>query len=318
MPNFYVYAASDFEEVPPVESVSAAGSGPFSLQLKADAVPTLVEVDDNDLVFDEVDYSQALAEPATIGGVGYPAGTTIQSAYDLINTGSGHKVTSLHLEGHGYHGGAVDGIISNVQLEPGVSYSFDVDRTSHRENNLYDDYVACFTSGAMVLTSKGRKSIDDLRVGECVETKDHGLQPILWIGRRTVPAIGSWAPVVFEAGVLGNPKAMALSPAHRILRQAPDLEVLFESAEVLVPAKSFVGQAGVTRKEGGVVTYIHLLLPQHELIDVDGVWSESLFLGGSEAGSSGLREALGFFPTLKDIHHQPARRILRGFEAELL
>ena len=318
MPKFYVYAASDFEEVPPAESVSAAGSGPFSLQLKADAVPTLVEVDDDDLVFDEVDYSQALAEPATIGGVEYSAGTTIQSAYDLINTESGHKVTSLHLEGNGYQGGAVDGMISNVQLEPGVPYSFDVDRTSHRENNLYDDYVACFTSGASVLTSEGRRSIEDLRVGDGIKTKDHGVQPILWIGRRTVPATGSWAPVVFEAGALGNSKPMALSPAHRILRQAPDLEVLFESAEVLVPAKSFVGRPGVTQKEGGVVTYFHLLLPQHELINVDGVWSESLYLGGSAAGNRARAETMRLFPTLKDLQHQPARRILRGFEAELL
>ena len=44
----------------------------------------------------------------------------------------------------------------------------------------------CFTSGALIQVGQGQRIIDDLRPGDLVQTRDNGLQPIRWIGRRHI------------------------------------------------------------------------------------------------------------------------------------
>lgn len=117
MPYLYAYSPSDFVEGLPAESgAQAAGTPGVTLTLKADTAPAVIELNGNDLVFDEVDSPQSLAQTVNIDSVA--AGTTINSAYDLINSGTGHKATSFHFGGDGYQQGPVDGIASTVALTP--------------------------------------------------------------------------------------------------------------------------------------------------------------------------------------------------------
>ena len=109
----YVYSPSDFIGGLPNEAGGAASGSPtFNLQLVPGATPTLIEITDNEAVFDEIDGSQSLTNSVNIDGTAYGAGTTVHTAYDLINTGSGHKVTSIHFGGNGYEQGAVHGLVS--------------------------------------------------------------------------------------------------------------------------------------------------------------------------------------------------------------
>jgi len=62
---------------------------------------------DDDFIFDEADGSQALAADVNLDGTTDTAGTTIQSAYDLSNSETGHKVTLLHFDGNDYQQGPV-------------------------------------------------------------------------------------------------------------------------------------------------------------------------------------------------------------------
>ena len=82
-------------------------------------------------------------------------------------------------------------------------------------------------------------------------------------------------------------------------------ELLFGEAEVLVPAKHLVGQAEVTRalpEEG--VTYIHILFDRHEIVQSDGIWTESFqpaerTLSAMEAGCG--TKSWRFSPSLPPI-----------------
>lgn len=226
MPFLYIYSPSDFVGGLPDESGSAAAGSPtFTLTLKAGATPTLVEVSDDDLIFDEIDTSQTLTNAINLDGTSYAAGTSVHTAYDLINTTTGAKVTSLHFGGDGYQQGAVNGLVSTVELIPGTSYTFNTERTSHQKNNAYDDYFACFVSGTNILTSKGPLAVQDLKKGDLIETSDGSYSCLkLILSRRfstqDLQKSPKLRPIRIMADTLGEtlPKRdLLVSPQHRML-----------------------------------------------------------------------------------------------------
>jgi len=321
----YVYSPSDFVGGLPDEvGAEADGAPTFVLTLKADAVPTLIEVTDDDKIFDEVDATQSVTTDVAIDGTKVAAGTTINTAYDLLNSTNGHKVTSFHFGGDGYQQGPVDGIVSTVPLKPGESYKFDSERTSHQQDNPYSDYVACFTKGCLIETITGMVTVEDLSVGDLVKTRDNGYQPIRWIGGRSVAAIGKMAPIVFAKGVIGNRRELVVSPEHRVLIEDARVELLFAEDAVLVAAKHLVDGDRIYRRTGGDVTYYHFMFDQHQIVYSEGVASESFL--PEQAAMGGLlqnarQEVLAIFPELQNgtgAAYSAAARCLRQFESVLL
>jgi len=136
---------------------------------------------------------------------------------------------------------------------------------------------ACFTPGTLIEVAQGRRAIETLVPGDLVATRDNGLQPILWIGRKIVQAVGEFAPIRFEKGALGNDLPLLVSPQHRMLIDDWRAEYFCGFPEVLSAAKHLVNGTSVTVQEGGVVAYIHLLFAQHEVVFSNGVPSESYF-----------------------------------------
>ena len=187
------------------------------------------------------------------------------------------------------------------------------------------DSVPCFVAGTLIATPAGERAVETLRAGDLVLTRDDGAQPLRWIGSRTIAATGDFAPVHIHAGALGDHRALSVSPQHRVLIDGPLAELLFGEAEVLVAALDLVDGANVTRREGGEVTYVHLLFDRHQVIRSEGLETES-FLPGPRTGSMFERpvidEICRLFPQLDpDTGHgygSAARRILRRFEALLL
>lgn len=309
MPFLYVYSPSDFVTAPPAESGGAAsGSGPFTLQLAPGAVGTIVEVSDNDTVFHEIDSTQSITSDIDLDGTSYSAGTSVHAAYDLINTSTGHKVTSLHFGGNGYQQGSVQGIVSTVKFEPGQTYTFNLERTSYRQNNQYSEYVACFADDVSILTSRGDVAAIDLRSGDLVETVDMGTQPLRLkltrsVSAETLKAQPNLRPICITAGSLGNGlprRDLRVSPQHRMLVSGPICERMFGEASVLLSARKMCVLPGVYEDTSGqAVTYVHLVFDAHQLVYAEGAPSESFFCG--EHALEGLteearREYLALFP----------------------
>ncbi|MEO1705693.1 MAG: Hint domain-containing protein, partial [Pseudomonadota bacterium] len=179
----------------------------------------------------------------------------------------------------------------------------------------------CFDSGALIRTPNGYVPVEELRIGDLVTTLDGGVEPILWIGARRAFGAGAFAPVEIAAGILGNEVSVRLSQQHRLLINGPQAELFFGEPEVLVSARSLLGQPGITLREGVQVNYHHMLLPSHAVLDCAGLRAESLLpsdYGLSQLPFASQREVLSLMQSSKTSAYTPARRILRSYEARTL
>lgn len=186
--------------------------------------------------------------------------------------------------------------------------------------------VACFATGTSILTAKGWILVQNLEPGDMIETMDHGLQPLRAICSRVLrtsellknPHLRPIA-VPQDGDALQRP--LLLSPAHRVLLAGPMAELLFTDTQVLVPAHHLVQSgAAYIQPLKGPVTYFHLLMDRHEIINADNFWVESMFAEvdapHTEDGDTRWKSAHGIDP-LRKRHTEAARPILRGFEAGL-
>lgn len=144
--------------------------------------------------------------------------------------------------------------------------------------------VICFTPGTRIATPRGSVLVEHLNVGDLVQTKDNGAQPIEWIGTRYMSGARLFAmprlrPVRIRAGALGvrrPDQELLVSPEHRMLVGGPVAQELYNTSEVLVAAKDLIdGRHVVTDVHAQAVTYIHLLLPSHNILWANGIETES-------------------------------------------
>lgn len=192
--------------------------------------------------------------------------------------------------------------------------------------------VPCFTPGTRVATDRGLSLVETLSEGDLVLTRDHGLQPIRWVGRRDLTAkdlstLPHLRGVKIAADALGDGlphRDMIVSPNHRILLSDPKMELMFGASEVLVAAKHLLHLPGITRDESPVLSYIHFMFERHEIVFSDNIWSES-FQPGQQAmmGLEGPQRAeiYELFPDLADDPQKvfpTARRVAQKHEARLL
>lgn len=159
-----------------------------------------------------------------------------------------------------------------------------VDRTETGANTKGSGGVICFTPGTRILTPSGALNIETLQPGDRILTKDNGPQEILWAGYRRMSGARLYAmphlrPIRLKAGALGvdRPDAdLLVSPQHRMLLRGPASRALFNTPEVLVKAEDLLNDKSIcvdhTLRE---VTYIHILLANHNIVWANGLETES-------------------------------------------
>ncbi len=169
--------------------------------------------------------------------------------------------------------------------------------------------LACgsFASGTRITLANGTQSpVEALSPGDRILTRDHGSQPLRWIGRATLRGIGSFAPVVITKGTLGNFGDLIVSQQHRVfLYQRKRISGMLTS-ELLVQARHLVDSEAVFLREGGFVDYYSLVFDQHEIIYAEGIPTESLMV--NETTLAQLPDALSAevnrsFPGLSQKQH---------------
>ncbi|MCB2093098.1 MAG: Hint domain-containing protein [Rhodobacteraceae bacterium] len=184
--------------------------------------------------------------------------------------------------------------------------------------------IPCFVAGTRIATPDGEVPVEALKPGDLVLTHDDGPQPLRWVGRRTVAAQGSFAPIRIQAGTFGDHGALLVSPQHRVLIGDSTAELLFGEAEVLVAAKDLVDGQSVHVVEGGMVEYVHLLFDRHQVIYSAGLTTES-FLPGPQTTQSFEREIVDEIcaifaeldPETGEGYSPAARQMLKGYEARV-
>jgi hypothetical protein len=146
---------------------------------------------------------------------------------------------------------------------------------------LSDLVCVSFARGTRIMLPTGRqRPIEALAPGDRVLTRDHGPQPVRWIGRATLRGVGAFAPVVIGKGALGNDSDLIVSQHHRMFlyRRGDRADPALPTAEVLVQAKHLVDGTTVVLREGGVIDYFSLVFDRHEIIYAEGIPAESLLV----------------------------------------
>lgn len=193
--------------------------------------------------------------------------------------------------------------------------------------------VICFTPGTLIGTPFGPRRVEELREGDKLSTRDNGEQDIQWIGRRRMSGARLFAmpelrPVRIRAGAFDVERPdqeFLVSPNHRMLVRGAVARDLFNTDEVLVSAKDLINGTTITLDtQVKQVTYIHLMLPSHQIVTANGVETES-FHPASTALSTIPDEDRARLAGINDqLEADPhsyggyARRILSGSEAAIL
>lgn len=200
-------------------------------------------------------------------------------------------------------------------------------------NGVVSDGVICFTPGTRISTPDGPKLVQDLREGDMVQTRDNGAEEIMWIGSRRMTgarlfAIPRLRPIRIGAGALGIDRPdeeFLVSPDHRMLVRGPAAQALFNTPEVLVAARELVNGTNITVDLNiREVTYIHLLLPSHQILWANGVETESFHPANAALSSLTAADHIRLLARFPELEHDPqmyggyARRNLSQSESAIL
>ncbi len=283
------------------ETIITVSAGPGYMQLKFDPSVAPSAMNGQGMLSyignDSVNNTNSGFLPDTNSGGSPMTGTGAVSQYDLLPDG---KVLGNNNQGYW----VADPGLTTTTAPPPI----------------------CFVAGTLILTDQGEVDVDNLRQGDLVVTKDNGLQPIRWIGKRTY-LIGKKSksktlrPIRISAGSLGEntPRQdLYVSPQHRVLVKSKIARRMCGFDEVLVAAKQLLEIDGIDIVEDcGEVTYIHILLDQHEVVYSNGAETETLYTGPEALKSVTVKareEVMMLFPEIADLDYkaEPSRTILSG------
>ena len=186
--------------------------------------------------------------------------------------------------------------------------------------------VICFVAGTHLTTPMGPKPVEDLTEGDLVTTRDNGDQPVVWTAETVVPQRaaeqdGRLRAIEFDPGTLAEEmpvRPIRVSRHHRVLVKSRIAERMFGTDEVLVAAKEFLRVPGfrVAKLEHDI-HYHHILLPRHSVLQADGVWAESLWLGKEASRMLGAKATIQARQMLY-AQQKPARPFVSGRRARKL
>ncbi|TMV93191.1 hypothetical protein FGG78_05425 [Thioclava sp. BHET1] len=191
-------------------------------------------------------------------------------------------------------------------IAPRLDYTLLAASADPGEARLADMVCVAFTTGTMITLAGGAQiPIEQLKPGDRVLTRDRGPQPVQLVARARMRAVGSFAPVVISAGVLGNQSDLIVSPHHRVFLYRRGAQKLGETSELLVQAKHLIDEENVWQREGGFVDYFALIFERHEIVYAEGIPVESLMV--SAASLSLLPEDLRaeISNRLPNLKHRP-------------
>lgn len=136
-------------------------------------------------------------------------------------------------------------------------------------------------------TSLGAVMAGNLKPGDMIATADHGLLPLLGSQRLALPARGSFAPVRLRSPFFGQNQDLLVSSDQMLAITGSEVEYLFGTESVLVPAGALVdGRTALSDQRRAVTGSVALDLGRPALIESNGCL---LALGQDAANEMPLR-----------------------------
>ncbi len=231
-----------------IGTTGAAGSGSITFAVGAHA---MLRVDSGIALANTIKSFTSIDVIDLPGIIALTATTTLAAGNILtVNDGSGHTAT-LHLD---------------------PTQNFSGAHFTPYNDGAGGTAVACYCAGTRIATPGGEVPIEDLRIGDLVETHSGEAVPVKWIGQR------SYGAGAVAANRQLRPVRIA---AHALAAGVPARELLVSSEHALlvdgalIPAASLVNGRSVTRVDARHVHYLHLELERHDLITAEGCPAES-------------------------------------------
>ena len=160
-----------------------------------------------------------------------------------------------------------------------IDYTLVLTEDAPDDAALADIFCVSFVRGTAITLGGGAQvAIERLEPGMRILTRDHGPQPLRWLGRASLRGLGVFAPVVIGAGTYGNTGDLVVSQHHRIFLYLRDRAPQFARAELLVQARHLVDGDAVYLRPGGTVDYFSLVFDRHEIVYAEGIPAESLMV----------------------------------------
>ena len=144
---------------------------------------------------------------------------------------------------------------------------------SNQNDNTVSVLIECFLTGTHILTEQGEVAVENLQIGDQVQTAEGQPETIKWIGKQTIethqvknPLRGY--PVLIKAGALGN------NLPHQDLYVSPDHAMFIDG--LLINAGALVNDISIIKTEPNeTFTYYHVELENHALLIAEGTAAES-------------------------------------------
>lgn len=177
------------------------------------------------------------------------------------------------------------------------------------------------TGGCVIATDRGEVPAEVLRVGDRIITRDNGLQRLRWIGTRRLNRADLFAndhlrPLLVRQGSLDGwlPEGdIRVSPNQRILAPRDRSLVHFEEHEALISAKHMIDMrpAGASAS----ISYTCVLFDRHEMILLNGVWTEAFHPGDiavNGMGNAQRFELYALYPELQALFAEAVAKAVPG------
>ena len=180
-----------------------------------------------------------------------------------------------------------------LELPDGSFVGFNTDGTTLRNGNtkvgpadlVSTPFTPCFTPGTKVLTPKGYVLVETLGKNDLVMTRDNGAQPVRHIIHRRLSGADLTTrrqPIRIQKGAFGDGLPLAeilVSPQHRFLISGWRSQLLIGEDSGLTTASSLCNDDSIRQLNDQTdVTYIHIILDDHQIIIANGVETESVLL----------------------------------------
>jgi hypothetical protein len=133
--------------------------------------------------------------------------------------------------------------------------------------------VACYCAGTLIACDTGDVPVEDLKIGDMLQTSSGALRPIKWIGRRSyggrfVAGNKDILPVCIKTGALADNvprRDLWISPHHAMFIDG-----------LLIEARHLVNGTSIVQADrADTVSYFHVELGTHDVIVAEGALSET-------------------------------------------